>query len=287
MIRGLAILGLFPTYACATTSEQSVDRVGDKYEIVIETVTEISSETSSSSSNSRNTLIETVIALRDHSVELEFDHPENTSAEDRARTWEFPVRVLKSEGRPLELLNNQQLEERIQLWLERWEIPSEACGEWVFTWTAFKIECDPESVLGMLEPFDLRRADLRDGAFYHEPTALNSIRLRTEYDSSGHPIYIATMNIDSDAMKRIRAEQALVTAKILGDESVTYETALQRQNKHTISGTITTTFKTDIAGRITHRIRYRVVSTIDEDGMTKSEIITQTTTRKLLHSPEK
>ena len=65
------------------------------------------------------TLVERVIALRDSGVELEFDLPEGTSAEDRTRNWQFPARVLKSSDQPLQLLNGAELEARVQDWLKR------------------------------------------------------------------------------------------------------------------------------------------------------------------------
>jgi hypothetical protein len=96
--------------------------------------------------------------------ELEFDLPRETSLEDRARDWQFPARVFASSNRPLQLLNRLELEARVRSWLKRGGLTEALCGRWVFTWTGFKIECDPNSVLEMLETYNLRLSDLRDGA---------------------------------------------------------------------------------------------------------------------------
>jgi hypothetical protein len=136
------------------------DRVGDIYELRLESTSETTGDRSSSSSRSVNTLQERVVALRDDGVELEFDLPADATQEDRSRSWQFPARVLKSVGLPLQLLNGPELETRGRAWLAGAGLTEAACGRWVFTWTAIKIECDPQSVLQILEAFDLRLNDL-------------------------------------------------------------------------------------------------------------------------------
>ena len=86
-MRFLAVLiALAGSGACQ--SPQVVDRLGDVQESRLESVTLTSGNCSSGSSRSVETLIERVIAVRGNGVELEFDLPEQTSAEDRARvTW--------------------------------------------------------------------------------------------------------------------------------------------------------------------------------------------------------
>lgn len=286
MFRILGVLSLLIVEACATSGEWSHDRVGDKYEIALKRTTETSGDGSSGNSNSRYTLIEKVVALRADGVELEFDLPADTPLEDRARDWRFPVRVLKQAGRPLELLNRRQLQDRVQSWLVKWDVPKESCGQWVFTWTAIKIECDPDSILAVLKPFDLRYDDLREGALYSEPNALEPSRLRVEISSSGRRIYVAKMSIDPDAVRQMRAEAAVVVAQILGEDAVTFESALQQLSTARISGTITTKFEIDEAGRVTGRTRVTNINTIAESGVTESEIVTETLTRTLLSNSD-
>lgn len=283
MFKTLSVLGLLIVTACATSGERPHDRVGDSYEIALKRTTETSSDGSSSSSNSRYTLIEKVVALRSDGVELEFDLPGDTSLEDRTKEWQFPVRVLKQVGRPHELLNRRQLQDRVQSWLTKWDIPKKSCGQWVFTWTAIKIECDPDSVLGALKPFDLRYGDLREGALYSEPFALEAARLRTEINSSGRPVYVATLNIDPDEVRRMRAEESVVVAAIFGEEPVTFESALRQLDTGRISGSITTRLEVDEVGRVTRRTRTTEILTIREDGDTERENITETVQRKRIN----
>ena len=111
MLRLLAVLFVLLPQILNARAEQSPfeDRVGDVYEIRLDTVSETSGGGSSGNSRSAAMLVERVVALRDGGVELEFDLPEKTPAKDRARSWQFPVRVLNSSKHPLQLLNGPGL----------------------------------------------------------------------------------------------------------------------------------------------------------------------------------
>lgn len=282
--RILIMLSALAMQACIT-STNNLDRVGDKYQIFLERTSETSGDRSTGESNSRYALIETVIARRTNGIELEFDLPEDTPPEDRARNWKFPVRILKQKGRSYELLNEQQLHDRVQAWMEKWNITNEMCGRWVFTWTAIKLECDPASVINFLEPFDLRIRDLYDGALYREPYALEPARLNAEAGDSGRQTYIARMKINPDRIRRDRAEGALVVAEIMGEGPETLESALKAQADDQITGSITTTFETDDVGRVIRRVRLiKIETTFGEDAATKREIITETVIRTPLHN---
>jgi len=204
-----------------------------------------------------------VIAVRGNGVELEFDLPEQTSAEDRARAWQFPVRVLRSHNSPLELLNAPELEARIAAWLQKGGIARAACGRWIFTWTAVKIECDPQSVLQMLEPFDLRPSELREGAMYRQAGALEPAPLQI---GSSDETLIASMKADPDTIRRQRAEQDVIVAQIMGQTPLTLEAALEMRAAERISGTIVTTFETDGVGRIMRRKQVSDIETLDGNG---------------------
>src|SRR5687768_12211617 len=139
---------------------------GDVYEVRVEYQTS-SEDTngSSSSSNGNDALVERVVGVTPDGLVLEYDLPsEPTLPHGRQDQWQFPARVFRPvEGR-MQLLNGAEVEVRIEQWLEHTETPRSACGTWYFTWNAFQVECDPQSVIATLERFDLRPGEVRDGA---------------------------------------------------------------------------------------------------------------------------
>lgn len=77
-----------------------------------------SNDGASGSSNGRDTILERVIGIRENGLELEYDLPKNTKSEDRARNWQFPVRVFRPSGGSTRLLNRPELEVRIEGWIK-------------------------------------------------------------------------------------------------------------------------------------------------------------------------
>lgn len=261
---------------------QGIDREGDVYEIRVESVSETSGNRSSGSSRSRNTLVERVVAVSADGVELEFDLPEQTSAQDRASAWQFPVRVLRSPGHPLRLLNAPELTTRVHSWLEKAGLTEAACGRWTFTWTALRIECDPQSVLEWLEPFDLRPGDLHAGAQHHEIGALRTAPLRVESRSSDGAIFVAEMELDPDVARQERAATDVAVAEMTGQAPLSLEAALQARADEQISGTIVTTFERDAAGRVTRRTRVFRTEIVSSDGSLERRTTTETAERRLI-----
>jgi hypothetical protein len=218
---------------------QFEDHARDTYEIRLESVSESrSNDRSSGHFSSKGTLVERVIALHDDGIELEFDFPEQALPQKRALDWQFPVRVLKSSGRPFQLLNGAELETRVRAWLQSGKLTQAACGRWIFTWTAIKIECDPESVLQMLESFDLRLGDVRDGTLHNERGARGPAPLRRSSLDAGGATYAAELEIDPDAVRRVRAEADVALAEMRGKTPLALEAALHARAAERISGTI-------------------------------------------------
>jgi hypothetical protein len=284
MLRPLAVLFFLLVQILCVRAEQPKfeDRVGDTYEIRLESVSKTSGGGTTGNSHSASMLVERVIALHDDSIELEFDLPGQTSPQDRARTWQFPARVLESSERPLQLLNRPELETRLRAWLQRGRMTESACGRWVFTWTAFKIECDPESVLQTLEPFDLRVGDLRHRAPHKEPRARGTAFLRMGSRHSGGATYAAEMEIDPDQVRQERAKEDVAVAEMSGKMPLALEAALQARETERISGTIATTIETDAAKRVTRRRRVTSIEISDEAGSLERQTTTMTVERRLI-----
>jgi hypothetical protein len=274
---------LLQTLPASAQESQPGARAGDVYEIRLESVSsESSSDGSSGDSSSHGAFVERVIAVHDNGVELEFDLPDDATAEDRARIWQYPVRVLRPSHGPLQLLNGPELEMRVTRWLEAAEMPREACGRWYFTWNAFQIECDPQSVLQMLASFDLRPGELRDGAPYQEAGGRAPAVLRRETRGSGGAVFVAEMEVDPEAVRRQRAEADVVVAEISGRESLALGAALQARSAERISGTIRIRFETDAAGRMTRRTKVIALEIEGSDRGRETQTVTETLERRLL-----
>jgi len=135
------ILAAFATIlltASAAMAQSARPNAGDQHHIVVSyQTTEESTDGSTGSSSGHSTMLERVIAVSDLGLELEYDLPDDTTAEDRARTWKYPARVfLPTEG-PQRLLNADELEARLDNWLTLAGWSRDVCGSWIFTWNAF------------------------------------------------------------------------------------------------------------------------------------------------------
>lgn len=278
----LALLGGLFWAAFATAGESFQDRAGDIYEITLQVHTEQNSGTSSGSSNSNLSIIEKVIATRVDGVELEFDLPEDTSSEVRARTWEYPMRVLKAPGKPLELLNEVELIERVDRWLEAAGLQRSACGQWMFTWTAIKIECDPEAALNSLKGYDLRIADLSDGAIYNEPGTLGPVRLRLISSGPAGETFVAVFELDPDFVRRQQAEAEIAIAQMTGLPELTIKDAMRLWANAEISGTITTTIEVDPKGVVIRRTQASNLQIVHDASGQKQTNSTAILERKLV-----
>lgn len=264
---------------------QVPDRIGDTFEIRLMNTSETSSDDGSSgSSRSGGMLVERVVAVRADGVELEFDLPSEATAEDRARDWQWPARVLRTADGSLLLLNARELEARIDAWLALGQFPREACGHWIFTWNAFEIECDPQSVLVTLRPYNLRLGDIRDGASYVESGGLGPTSLKLESVGPSGSIFVARTLIDPENVRRERAESDVVVAEIMG-ESKALDDALHARATEQVTGEIATTLATDASGRVIRRITVVTMETTNADGVIERSTSTQTVEKSKVGPP--
>jgi hypothetical protein len=288
MLRLLAVTTalLLQTLAAHAQEPRPGSRVGDIYEIRSERVSQSSGEGSSGSSHDVDGFIERVIAVHDAGVELEFDLPEDATAEDRARTWQFPARALRPLHGPLQLLNGSELEARLDRWLEAAGWTRAICGRWIFTWNAFRIECDPQSVIQGLERLDLASGDLREGAPYREAGARGPAVLRREARGSKGATFVVEMEVDPEAVRRERAQADIVVAEISRRESLTFDAALQAHASERISGTIRITFETDSAGRVRRRTKVTELAIEGTPRGRETQTVTEIVERRLVSRPQ-
>ena len=279
LIAIFAIL-LLPASNTRGESPQSAPEVGDEYEISQRYETsERTRDGSSGSSRGHNTFLERVIGIREGGLELEYDLSRDATVEERARTWQFPVRVFRSPDKPTQLLNRPELETRLEDWLKAAGWTREVCGRWIFTWNAFQIECDPQSVIRTIEELDLRFVDLRDGAPYQDTAARGPGALTRETAGPNGETFVVAMEIDPDAVHRARAESDVVIGEIM-QKPVTLADALSARSKESVSGTISVTLETDSEGNVWRRIKVTETEIKGPDGQIENRTATETVERR-------
>ena len=279
---GIVAALLLPAIVTRAGASPPPPQIGDAYEItLIRESAQQGSHGSSGSSHDKDTIIERVTGLRRDGLELEYDLPKAGTAEERAGNWQFPARVFKPFKGPAQLLNGPELEGRVDGWLKAAGLSRAACGHWIFTWNAFRIECDPQSVIKIIEPFDLRSADLREGAPYQAADARGPGTLTRKAAGPDGSTFAVEMSVDPDAVRRARAESDVVAGEIL-NKPVTLDAALRGRAKETASGTISVTFETDAAGNVRRRTTVTKLDIEGPDGQSETQTVTETLERRLI-----
>ncbi|MXO58739.1 hypothetical protein GRI89_04185 [Altererythrobacter salegens] len=266
----LLVAGMFFTSPVAARQHVA----GDTWLITIETKTESKSESGSGSSFDRDTLIEKVLATTDQGVELEYDLPESASDSDRSVSWQFPARILHSNDGELKLLNEAELEARVERFLEFAGYTREACGHWIFTWNAFQIECDPQSVLELIAPFDLR-----PGEVFSDPNIQRPVALTTQVDNDGTSRLSASAVIDGNRIRESSAQTDVVVAEISGKE-LSLDQARQVHAKDVVSGTLEVSFELDATGNVIGRVKAATITVTEPDSPSETRSMVETTVRK-------
>jgi len=277
------LVALFAVATSARAEPAQLFHAGDTYEIT--RVRDSSNErngTSSGSTHDQDTISERIEAVRPDGLELLFDLPEGTTADERRQAWQFPFRVFKPFDGSLKLLNAAELETRVVAWLKWGKMTRSACGHWIFTWNAFKIECDPQSALETARAFDPTLPDLRDGAIYHDSYASRPTQLTMKNRSDGR-IFTASLVIDPNAIQRDRAQSDVVVGDITR-KPITLESALAQRSKEAISGTIEVLIDTDAAGGIRRMTKITKLATKKTDGTVETETVNETLQRRLISS---
>jgi hypothetical protein len=272
--------GLASAVAAAPT--QSQYQVGQIFEISRDVETaETGGDGFRSSSTDRDMLEERVVGIGPSGLELEYDLPKSTSAEGRARQWQLPARVLRPPTGPMQLLNRPDMTARAAAWLKAAGMTDAACGHWYVTWNAFRIECDPQSVVKMIETFDAGPEKLAADDLYMDAQALRSAPLKVKAGAPGSAVLYVEMAVDPDAFRQGEAQADLLTAEMIR-KPVALEAALHARAAEDISGTITVTFQIDEDGHVQRQTKVTVVNVKWQDGNKKTRTVTQTLERKLV-----
>lgn len=261
------------------------DRAGDTYVITrnSETTTRTSDGLSSGSTEDRDVFVERIVAAHADGLEVEIDLPGDATAQERYIEWQFPARLFKPTSGPARLLNAAALQERADAWRKRAKLPPAACGRWYFTWNAFLVQCDPQSVLRVYDALDLRSTDLREGATYGDPQALSPTTLHRAPDGAQGSSFTATLTIDPAAVRRGRAETDLIVAEVSGKQ-LTMDQALSAHAADDVSGTISVRFDADATGRAQRRTIVTRRETRKPGGVVQTETATETVNYRLVRT---
>jgi hypothetical protein len=268
----------------ATAAATPAARVGDAFQINIDREMEEHGnrdDSSRATSADRDSYVERIAALRPNGVVLEYDLPATTSAEDRARTWQFPFQVLKTPDGSLQLVNASELSARVDRWLKAAGMPRAICGKLIFTWNAFRIDCDPQSTVRWVATVMLPDK-LAAGSSFTDPDAQAPVILRPV----GADKLLATLQVDPAAIRRERAETDVGVAE-LTRKAVTMDAALKAHEAETVTGTIAVTFDLDLMGRVRRRTRVRTVHIAWPNGRIDTQTVTETVTRTPLSTVSK
>jgi hypothetical protein len=281
LIATVAALLLQASAVCAGTLPHA-PQVGDIYQItLIKDSEQRGNNGSSGSTHDKDSIIEHVMGLQAGGLELKHDLPNGATTEERARNWQFPAEIFKPRGGPAQLLNGPELEARVDSWLKTASLSREACGHWIFTWNAFRIECDAQSVLKIVQSYDLRSVDLHEGAVYRDSEASSPGKLARKAGGSDGETFIADMPIDSEMVRRARAESDVVLGEII-KKPVSLEAALHEHEAEILSGTISVVFDTDLDGNVRRRTKVTKLNIKRADGRTETQSVTETLERRII-----
>jgi hypothetical protein len=281
----LSLLACTHTFASPAYSQSAV-KAGDAFELVQRY--ETSGQTNgndTSSSGGHSTLIERVIRVDENGIELEYDVPPNDDGQPDGSNWQFPARIYRPTNGSPTLQNTAELEKRVDPWLTKSKMSREACGNVIFTWTVFKIECDPTSAIAIVEPFNLWLLNLSEGGLYSDEDALVAVPLRLKSNNQDGLVYAAELAVNPEKVKISKAETDVIVGKVLRKPK-SYEDALASQADHIISGTISVTIEASSSGQITKRTNITKLR-VEADGEVETTSSTVTLERRPLLETKK
>ncbi len=214
------LVAVLPSTVCHADQSTGIEHIGTTATILRDVESSWKgSDRSTGSSTDRDALVERVTGLRGDDLEIEYDLPAWAKEQDRARIWQFPVRVLRKAQGQFQLLNGPELEARLNAWLVKAGLPQAVCGHSYVTWNVFKIECDPQSMISVVEQYDLRFANLHDGTSYTDREALGPmILIRMPTDSSDY-VFTGTAPVDPEQLRREQAQSDVVDAEVANENS--------------------------------------------------------------------
>jgi hypothetical protein len=253
-------------------------QVGDTVQILRSFQTEEHDNRGSNGTTSdTDGMTERVVAMRDGGLELEYDI---TNEGDRSSSWQFPARVFKPAHGPLKLVNAAELESRVDGWLKSGGMTRAACGHWIFTWNAFRIECDPQTVLHTIQALQIEPEELREGAAFTLPEA----RAPAPLVKKSERRYTAALTLDPERVRKQRADNDIAIAE-LNRTPLTPDAARRNHAGEIISGTIGVTFDLNADGHVQRRTIVTKQEIRSKDGRVETTVATEVLERRTAPRP--
>lgn len=247
------------------------------FQLEYETLTE-SEGGGSSSSNGKQALVETVIANTPRGLVLEYNQLRDATGRRRSGFWYFPARVVEQADGTMVLFDESAVQRRINSWLEERNIPQELCGSWTNGGGfPFQYDCDPQSALTQIEPFDLRlEGVVAGGTFEHslgqEPGLLS-------YAEGTTDTLVTSIAIDQDKAREDRVKSALIVAEMMR-EDLTRAQAVEQAARVQFSGTIELEFTLGVEGSIDKKVETQRLVIIDPSVGKETRYATATVERR-------
>ena len=262
-------------------------KIDDEYEIVQSYETsEKSEDGSSGSSSGHDVLLERVIAISENGIEFEYDVPTDEKHSKGLKQWQFPARIFKPFNGPPQLLNAAELELRADRFLKKAKLNRKACGQWIFTWNAFQVECDPKSVIEIIEQYDLGSCNLDDGVKFQIPGAVQAEGMRKKTTAPDATVFVVQLQVDPEYIRRAQAESDVVVGKIVG-QPITFDQALSMHSADKITGDIEVTLEPDTEGCVKRRTIYTKMEVSELKGKRETREKTVILERRLLAMPKR
>ncbi len=184
-------------FSISLYAEQSATTldIGSTNLIVYESLTQSKSDFGSSgSSRTQNAILERTTSNKKGGYEVEYSFPETNISENDA--WKLPARVIIYPGSSIELLNESEIEVRLEKFLDKHPEIREQCGEVVFTWTAFEIHCNTNHVLDLLKSYNLYLGELSEGQPYEELGGMAPVPLKRVSSDGNNLVLQAELVLD-------------------------------------------------------------------------------------------
>lgn len=227
----------------------------EEYVLLLEYETESQSDEGSGSSKSsgRQALAERVIARRDAGTEIEYSIPGDAERIKGNAIWMYPARVLVSAAGEKTLLNGEEINQRVDEWLEKANWPREICGRWIFTWTAYHIRCDLPAIIDEVEGYGMRPGDVKEGEAIRVYSQVEPAVLIKTGETKNRTILAAEVGIDPAVIRQDEAEMMVAVAEMTGKE-LTLDQALAELIDFKAEGVIRLVLEVDANGLVWRRI---------------------------------
>lgn len=207
---------------------------------------------SSSRSSGKQAIAERVINRTEAGTEIEYSIPGDPERVKGNAMWMYPARVVVSPAGEKTLLNGEEINQRIDEWLEKANWPREICGRWIFTWTAYHIRCDLPAIIDEVEGYGMRPGDVKDGEAIRVYSQVEPAVLTKTGETKNRTILAAEVGIDPAVIRQDEAEMMVAVAEMTGKE-LTLDQALAELVDLKAEGTIRVELEVDANGLVWRR----------------------------------